>query len=64
MTNSWSETEIINFGNCLLMNTLKSIINENPEVILDFNVKVKSNLDRISLTKWEIDGMLQCLVDL
>ena len=64
MRYSWSETEIINFGNCLLMNTLKSIINENPEVIMDFNVKVKSNLDRINLTKWEIDGMLQCLVDL
>ena len=68
MKDAWTENEIINFGNILLMNTLKSIIVDNPEIIMDYNVNVNvivNNEDEDdNLSKWEIDGMLKCLVDM
>ena len=68
MKDTWTENEIINFGNILLMNTLKSISVDNPEIIMDYNVNVNvivNNDDEDdNLSKWEIDGMLKCLVDM
>ena len=47
------------------MNTLKSIIVDNPEIIMDYNVNVNVNINNDDdLSKWEIEGMLQCLVDM
>ena len=62
---SWSETEVINFGNMILMNAFKNIIDDNPVVFKEEDICIsdtKSKEDKLS--KWEIDGMLQCLVDL
>ena len=65
MKDTWTENEVINFGNILLMNTLQSIVVDNPEIIMDYNVNVNVNINNDDdLSKWEIEGMLQCLVDM
>ena len=38
MRKSWSETEIINFGNMMLFNTLKMTIQDPPQLIMEQDV--------------------------
>ena len=44
---------------------LEDIINEKPTIIKEDDVCIKNPYERNSnLSKWEIEGMIQCLVDL
>ena len=60
-----SDTEVINFGNMILMKSLEDIINDKPVIIKENDVCIpKSKKQNNLLCKWEIEGMIQCLVDL
>ena len=61
----WSETEIVNYGNMILMNAFKMCIQENPVMIMEDDVFITEKEDiEIRRYKWEVEGMLECLLEM
>ena len=62
MKDSWNETEVINFGNMMLLNTLKMAVKEQPQILMEHDVMLPNG--RNKRESWELDGILECFLDL
>ena len=61
---SWSSTEILNYGKMWLYNAMLMCIIEPPHVITLDDIVLPERRTRSSVKDWELDGILQCFLEL
>ena len=62
MKNTWNETAIVNYGSMILYNALKMCINDPPRIIKSEDIVLPKK--RCSRSNWELQGILQCFLEL
>ena len=64
--NNWSQTEILNFGNMTLFNALRQTIIDKPRLVYkeDVSVETYERPRRLSIDSNELQGILDCFIEL
>ena len=60
----WGENEVLNYGNICLLKALKLAIQDMPKLIFENDVVLPSDRQSNTDYKCEIEGILQCFLEL
>ena len=60
----WNENEIKNYGTMILFNALKMCIIDKPRLIKHTDVGMPIFRGKNVLDNWELEGILQCFLEL
>ena len=61
----WNETEVVNYGNMLLMNVFNMCIQETPVLVMENDVFItEKDSTETRRCKWEVEGMLECFLEM